>query len=113
MKVGSLRKLLNSSWAFSSASTRRRNCSSAEHSRSRMRARSAGSEYWAASQNTAWIRFGESFKGVVLALSATFHAPFAAEAVEKKADVAEHPEVFDHAGLLVNEPPDPAGLPFI
>jgi hypothetical protein len=22
----------------------------------------------------------------------------------KKADVAEHPEVFDHAGLLVNEP---------
>lgn len=23
----------------------------------------------------------------------------------KKADVAEHPQVFDHAGLLVNEPP--------
>jgi len=23
----------------------------------------------------------------------------------KKADVAEHPEVFDHVGLLVNEPP--------
>ncbi|MBN1912249.1 MAG: DUF2973 domain-containing protein [Pirellulales bacterium] len=22
----------------------------------------------------------------------------------KKADVAEHPEVFDHVGLLVNEP---------
>jgi hypothetical protein len=27
--------------------------------------------------------------------------------------VAEHPEVFDHVGLLVNEPPGPAGLPFI
>jgi len=28
----------------------------------------------------------------------------------KKADVAEHPRVFDHVGLLVNEPPDTAGL---
>jgi hypothetical protein len=27
--------------------------------------------------------------------------------------VVEFPEVFDHAGLLVNEPPDKAGLPFI
>jgi len=31
----------------------------------------------------------------------------------KKADVAEHPEVFDHVGLLVNEPPGTAGLLFI
>jgi hypothetical protein len=31
----------------------------------------------------------------------------------KKADVVENPEVFDHVGLLVNEPPGPAGLPFI
>jgi hypothetical protein len=31
----------------------------------------------------------------------------------KKADVAEHPEVFDHVGLLINEPPDTAGLLFI
>ena len=31
----------------------------------------------------------------------------------KKAGVVEHPEVFDHAGLLVNEPPGKAGLPFI
>jgi hypothetical protein len=31
----------------------------------------------------------------------------------KKADVAEHPEVFDHVGLLVDEPPGTAGLPFI
>ena len=23
----------------------------------------------------------------------------------KKADVAEHPKVFDHVGLLINEPP--------
>jgi hypothetical protein len=31
----------------------------------------------------------------------------------KKADVAEHPEVFHHVGLLINEPPGTAGLPFI
>jgi hypothetical protein len=31
----------------------------------------------------------------------------------KKTDVVEHPEVFDHVGLLVNEPPGAAGLPFI
>ena len=28
----------------------------------------------------------------------------------KKADVAEHPEVFDHVGLLVNEPSATGGL---
>jgi hypothetical protein len=27
----------------------------------------------------------------------------------KTADVAEHPKVFDHVGLLVNEPPSPPG----
>jgi hypothetical protein len=26
--------------------------------------------------------------------------------------VAEHPEVFDHVGLLVNEPPDGTGVLF-
>jgi hypothetical protein len=31
----------------------------------------------------------------------------------EKADVAEHPEAFDHVGLLVNEPPGPAELLFI
>jgi hypothetical protein len=31
----------------------------------------------------------------------------------KKADMAEHPEVFDHIGLLFNEPPGTAGLFFI
>ena len=31
----------------------------------------------------------------------------------KKTDVAEHPEVFDHVGLLANEPPGTAGLLFI
>ena len=31
---------------------------------------------------------------------------------EKKAGVAEHPEAFDHAGILVNGPPGTAGLPF-
>jgi len=30
----------------------------------------------------------------------------------KKAGVAEHSDVFDHAGLLVNEPPGKTGLPF-
>ena len=37
----------------------------------------------------------------------------AALAKAKKADVAEHPEVFDHVGLLVNEPPGKIGLLFI
>jgi hypothetical protein len=32
---------------------------------------------------------------------------------KKKADVAEHPEVFGRDGLLVNEPPGSAGLPFV
>jgi len=31
----------------------------------------------------------------------------------KKTDVPEHPGVFDHVGLLANEPPGTAGLPFI
>jgi hypothetical protein len=31
----------------------------------------------------------------------------------KKADVAEHPEVFHHVGLLVNEPSSNAGLLFV
>ena len=31
----------------------------------------------------------------------------------KKADVAEHPKVFHHVGLLINEPPSRAGLLFI
>jgi hypothetical protein len=32
---------------------------------------------------------------------------------QKKADVAEHPEVFHHVGLLANEPPGTTGLLFI
>jgi hypothetical protein len=31
----------------------------------------------------------------------------------KKADLAEHPKVFDHVGLLVNEPLGKAELLFI
>jgi hypothetical protein len=31
----------------------------------------------------------------------------------KKADAAEHLKVFGRVGLLVNEPPSIAGLPFI
>ena len=30
----------------------------------------------------------------------------------RKADVMKHPEAFDHVGLLVDEPPGEAGLPF-
>jgi hypothetical protein len=32
---------------------------------------------------------------------------------QKKADVVEHPKVFHHAGLLVNQPPGTAELLFI
>jgi hypothetical protein len=32
---------------------------------------------------------------------------------KKKTDVAEHPKVFDHVGLLANGPPGMAELPFI
>ena len=40
----------------------------------------------------------------------TLAAPRRQSTRTKKADVAEHPEVFDHVGLLVNEPPGTAGL---
>jgi hypothetical protein len=42
---------------------------------------------------------------------AKFGAP--ALASKKKADVAGHPEVSHHVGLLVDGPPGGAGLPFI
>jgi hypothetical protein len=32
---------------------------------------------------------------------------------KKKAGVVEHLQAFDHAGLLVNEPPGAAGLPLV
>jgi hypothetical protein len=32
---------------------------------------------------------------------------------KQKTDVAEHPQVFDHVGLLVNGLPGTAGSPFI
>jgi hypothetical protein len=32
---------------------------------------------------------------------------------KKKADVVESPQGFDHVGLLLDEPPGPAGLPFV
>jgi hypothetical protein len=31
----------------------------------------------------------------------------------KKAGVPEHPEAFEHAGLLFDGPPNTAGMPFI
>jgi hypothetical protein len=31
----------------------------------------------------------------------------------EKAGVVDHPQGFDHVGLLVNEPPGQAGLPFV
>jgi hypothetical protein len=33
--------------------------------------------------------------------------------VKKKADAGKHPKVLNHVGLLFNEPPGTAGLPFI
>jgi hypothetical protein len=34
-------------------------------------------------------------------------------AKNKKTDAAEHPEAFHHVGLLTDEPPGSAELPFI
>jgi hypothetical protein len=44
---------------------------------------------------------------------ATTRAGSEADASIKKADAAEKPEGFDHVGLLANEPPGKAELPFI
>jgi hypothetical protein len=33
--------------------------------------------------------------------------------LQQKADVVEHPEVFNHVCLLVNKPPGMAGVPFV
>ena len=47
----------------------------------------------------------------VVSIEFVLSCPFAiAGPKNKKADVAEHPEVFHHVGLLVNEPPGAAGL---
>ena len=46
-------------------------------------------------------------------LRAIAREPWQLDRKTKKADVAEHPEVFHHVGLLIDEPPDIAGLPFI
>jgi len=35
------------------------------------------------------------------------------DATNKKTDVEEHLEAFDHVGLLVNGPSGQAGLPFV
>jgi hypothetical protein len=47
------------------------------------------------------------------AIFCAFSVPARCLAQTKKADVAEHPEVFHHVGLLVNEPSSYAGLLFI
>jgi hypothetical protein len=39
--------------------------------------------------------------------------PTSSNIKNKKADAAEHPEMFDHIGLLANEPTGIAGLLFI
>jgi hypothetical protein len=41
------------------------------------------------------------------------HGILSAPPDTKKADAIAHPKVFDHVGLLVNEPPGLTGLPFI
>jgi hypothetical protein len=44
-----------------------------------------------------------------------FQTPFFGQSpwhrCQKKADVAEHPRVFNHVGLLFNGPPDISGCP--
>jgi len=47
------------------------------------------------------------------AVNPTFQRVHSLLEIQKKTDVVEHPEVFDHVGLLVNEPPGTAGLPFV
>jgi hypothetical protein len=58
-------------------------------------------------RNAVQCRFG-FVNGVALSWSQQSHAISRI----KKAGVAKHPEVFDHAGLLVNGPPGTAELPF-
>jgi hypothetical protein len=48
---------------------------------------------------------------VELASSGWSHCP--SPLATKKADVAKHPSVFDHVGLLVNGPPGRARMPLI
>ena len=43
----------------------------------------------------------------------TRRQPTVPDGNQKKADVVEHLEVFDHVGLLVNEPPSYPGVLFI
>ena len=55
-----------------------------------------------------------SFCAIVeLPLSMKFVPVLAADPRNKKADVLEYSEAFEHVGLLVNGPPGSAGLPFI
>jgi hypothetical protein len=46
-------------------------------------------------------------------LPATGYLNHSALLKTKKADVVEHPEVFDHVGLLVNRPSSHPGMPFV
>jgi hypothetical protein len=49
------------------------------------------------------------FRDFVIPLLHNVAPPFSPQET-KKADVAEHPEVFDHAGLLGDEPSSYAGM---
>jgi len=53
------------------------------------------------------------FGQLVVSNSPLVVAAVRASEKQKKADVAEHPLVQNHVGLLVNRPPGTAGLPFI
>ena len=59
-------------------------------------------------------RFADCKRNMSLHLSAkgSFVRTTAADK-NKKTDVVEDPEVFDHVGLLINEPPGRTGLLFI
>ena len=48
-------------------------------------------------------------------VSGTFQEPVSVPGqgcAKQKADVAKHPEVFGHVGLLIDRPPGKVGLPF-
>ena len=48
-------------------------------------------------------------------VSGTFQEPVSVPGqgcAKQKADVAKHPEVFGHVGLLIDKPPGKVGLPF-
>lgn len=63
---------------------------------------------------SAWLMWRTMFKSrLSIGFVAGERRPSLVASGKKKADVVEHPEVFDHVGLLVDGPPGGTGLPFV